>query len=40
MDALTGDNPDGDVFNNALEFLLGLNPNIQNDPDPLLYGIS
>ena len=39
MDALAEANPDGDVFNNALEFLLGLDPTLANAPNPSLYDV-
>jgi len=39
IDALAGGNPDGDVFDNAMEFLLGLDPTVQNDPNPALYEV-
>ena len=39
LDALGGANSDGDLFNNAMEFLLGLDPTVANAPDPLLYEV-
>ena len=37
--ALAGANPDDDLFNNAMEFLLGLDPTIRNTPNSSLYEV-
>jgi hypothetical protein len=38
-DALPGGNPDGDLFSNALELLLGLSPVVADLPAPSVFGI-
>jgi len=38
-DSLGGSNPDGDIYNNVLEFLLGLDPTVQNVPNSTLYEV-
>jgi hypothetical protein len=39
-DALPGANPDHDWANNAMEFLLGLDPTAASAPDPAIYQTS
>ena len=38
-DAFPGANPDGDTFDNVMEFVLGLDPTSANAPDPAIYEV-
>ena len=38
-DALPGANPDGDTFDNVMEFVFGLDLTSANAPDPALYEV-